>query len=358
MCSAERCKKGEYHMKTWFEWMDCYYEPAVQEVADAEETERLKAQVMERIGVGTADSHIRPRRGLKKAAIAIAAAAFACCVGVGAMAAVGFPWDSVFGGYFGDNAQEQALELGMPGNGLELSAKDGGCTLTLKGALFDGDQLYLPLTLSFDQEKPNPDWSYYVMGLVEGRGDAGSVMLSDENQDDQSVNLMCKLDGSGLKSGQTITWNVIYLYANSADEVGNTTCEWEKEGEWSFTFAVPQAQPTQVWDIPDGVSDPVTGIPLRQVRLTPMRVSLVFEGLPDDSDMRNTLSEAQIVLHFADGSMRDLGKGGNRDAQGTIDAQTSPIGQAYYEVSCEYDEFLDPSQITAVEINGYSVQCP
>ena len=42
----------------------------------------------------------------------------------------------------------------MPGEGLALTATDNGCTLTLNGALFDGEVLYLPLTLTFENGMP------------------------------------------------------------------------------------------------------------------------------------------------------------------------------------------------------------
>ena len=42
-------------------------------------------------------------------------------------------------------------------------------------------------------------------------------------------------------------------------------------------------------------ADPATGIAIAQVRLTPMRVSVVFEGPPDEPGCA-MLSRAQIVL--------------------------------------------------------------
>ena len=106
--------------------------------------------------------------------------------------------------------------------------------------------------------------------------------------------------------------------------------------------------------VPQAAADPATGIAIAQVRLTPMRVSVVFEGLPDDAGVRDALSRAQIVLHMADGGTRTMGtwEDNVRAAEGSIDAAASPIGRAYYEVSCEYGELLDPSLISAVEVNG------
>ena len=340
-------------MKTWFDWMDCYYEPAVQEIADDQETKQLKKIVMERLGPQA--SCVQPSRlGLRKAVVVIAAAVIVCCMGMGALAAVEFPWDGIFGNYFGTDAKEKATELEMPGEGLELSSTDAGCTLTLNGALFDGEKLYLPLTLSLDQDVPNADWSYYAMGTTDQGEGSGAVVLPDEDPNDHKVELMCTLSGSSLKSGKNIVWNIKYLYANRADEAGNTQTVWEKEGEWNFSFVVPEAQPALEWSVPDGTCDPVTGIAVAQVRLTTMRLSLVFDGLPEDAAVRDTLSESQIVLCFENGTTRPLGswEDGMREAQGSIDAEKSPIGKAYYEVSCEYGDLIDPAQITAIEVNG------
>lgn len=101
-------------------------------------------------------------------AVLAAAAAMACCVGAGAMAAAGFPWQSVFGQFFGPAAHSQAASLGMPGEGLALTATDNGCTLTLNGALFDGEVLYLPLTLTFENGVPAQGLTYYGPGAGHG----------------------------------------------------------------------------------------------------------------------------------------------------------------------------------------------
>ena len=46
---------------------------------------------------------------------------------------------------------------------------------------------------------------------------------------------------------------------------------------------------------------------------------------------------------------------GVRAAQGSIDEKTSPIDGAYYEVSCEYGEFIAPDEVEAVSINGLQI---
>ena len=293
-------------------------------------------------------------------AVLAAAAAMACCVGAGAMAAAGFPWQSVFGQFFGPAAHSQAASLGMPGEGLALTATDNGCTLTLNGALFDGEVLYLPLTLTFENGVPAQGLTYYARGEAPGTVDSGSVPVpAEEASAGNAVNLMCKLSGAGVQSGQTLTWDVSYLYGNrryagSGGQAPYTQTEWEQEGRWSFTFTVPQARQAVQLAVPQAAADPATGIAIAQVRLTPMRVSVVFEGLPDDAGVRDALSRAQIVLHMADGGTRTMGtwEDNVRAAEGSIDATASPIGRAYYEVSCEYGELLDPSLISAVEVNG------
>ncbi len=49
MCCVAPYKKGEYQMKTWFEWMDEYYEPFVQEISDEKKLEPLKKREMENL---------------------------------------------------------------------------------------------------------------------------------------------------------------------------------------------------------------------------------------------------------------------------------------------------------------------
>ena len=94
---------------------------------------------------------------------------------------------------------------------------------------------------------------------------------------------------------------------------------------------MPQAKPTVQLAVPQAAADPATGITIAQVRLTPMRVSVVFDGLPDDAGVRDALSRAQIILHMADGGTRTMGTWENnvRAAEGSIDAAASPIGRAY-----------------------------
>ena len=353
-------------MKTWFEWMDrCYAPPVEEALGTQQEAARLKEKVFAQLhsrpapAAAPAAQPVRPRR-LRRMAVLVAAAAMAPAPTQQAMAAAGFPWQSVFGQFFGLAARSQATSLGMPGEGLALTATDNGCTLTLNGALFDGEVLYLPLTLTFENGMPAQGLTYYAWGEAQGIAGSGSVPVSaDEASAGNAVNLMCKLSGAGLQSGQTLTWDVFYLfgnrwYAGSDGQAPYTQTEWEQEGQWSFTFTVPQVKPTVQLAVPQAAADPATGIAIAQVRLTPMRVSVVFDGLPDDAGVRDALSRAQIILHMADGSTRTMGTWENnvRTAEGSIDAAASPIGRAYYEVSCEYGELLDPSLISAVEVNG------
>ena len=84
--------------------------------------------------------------------------------------------------------------------------------------------------------------------------------------------MMCKLSGAGIQSGQTITWDVSYLYGNhryegSGGQAPYTQTEWEQEGQWSFTFTVPQDEPTVQLAVPQAAADPATGITIAQVRL-------------------------------------------------------------------------------------------
>ena len=99
-----------------------------------------------------------------------------------------------------------------------------------------------------------------------------------------------------------------------------------------------------------GTSEPVTGVLIAQIRLTPMRVTVVFDGLPEEAGVRDTLSEAQIILTLSDGSTCTMGtfEEGVRAAQGSIDEKTSPIDGAYYEVSCEYGEDVYKRQALSV----------
>ncbi|WP_367925038.1 DUF4179 domain-containing protein [uncultured Ruthenibacterium sp.] len=346
-------------MKTWFEWMDEYYEPFVQEISDEKKLEPLKKRVMENLHESKEKTLCSEKRfgRFRGWGIVAAAIAMVCCLGVGAMAATAFPWDGVFGKYFGSGAQDQADALGISGEGMNLVSTNSGCTLTLNGALFDGEKLYLPLTISFEEVNPDPNLMYYVFGKADKGNSAGSRMLQDENPNDKEVNLMCTLSGPEIKSGEPITWDIFELYANCSDENGNTKVVWEKEGQWNFTFTVPQSQQVHEMEVTQEAADPVTGVPIAQIRLTSMRISVVFDGLPEDSSIRDTLSDAEIVLHLDDGSTRVLGtwEDGVREAQGAIDENVSPIGRAYYELSCEYGDFIDPMRIIAVDINGCNV---
>lgn len=164
------------------------------------------------------------------------------------------------------------------------------------------------------------------MGQTAGGESGASRVLEDDNLSDRSVKLMCTLQGGNWQSGDTITWNIQYLYATRPMENG-TEVAWEKEGNWSFTFKVPQAEQVQAQMVSAGTSEPVTGVSIAQIRLTPMRVTVVFDGLPEEADVRDTLSEAQIILTLSDGSTCTMGtfEEGVRAAQGSIDEKTLPL---------------------------------
>lgn len=364
-------------MKTWFDFMDAYYAPEAAPAKGAGEKDARRAPdgawredqaAAARIGAlvegrlakerpvdvgpaagwrmeqGTDKKADRaPRRGRLRAAL-LAAAVLACCVGGAALAQGAFPWGGAFSARFGADAQQRAADLGLPGEGLGLSATSGGVTVTLEGVLDDGEKAYIPVTLTFeDGALPDAGLQYYAMGL-------GNVPLPGaETPAGNSVKLLCTAEHPGLGAGDALTVNIPCLWATRTDAAGTSTAAWEQEGQWDFTFTLPQAQEPTVTDVPAGTADPETGVQIAQVRLTPMRVSVVFEGPADSAGERDAMSRAQIALHFADGTERVMPEGG-RAAGGA--ATGGPIGRPYYEVSCEYGGFIDPAQVTAVEVNG------
>ena len=110
-----------------------------------------------------------PRRGRLRAAL-LAAAVLACCVGGAALAPGAFPWGGAFSARFGADAQQRAADLGLPGEGLGLSATSGGGTVTLEGVLDDGEKAYIPVTLTFeDGALPDAGLQYYACLLYTSR---------------------------------------------------------------------------------------------------------------------------------------------------------------------------------------------
>ncbi len=368
-------------MRTWFDFMDAYYAPEAAPAKGAGEKDARRAPdgawredqaAAARIGAlvegrlakerpedvgpaagwrmeqGTDKKADRaPRRGRLRAAL-LAAAVLACCVGGAALAQGAFPWGGVFSARFGADAQQRAADLGLPGEGLGLSATSGGVTVTLEGVLDDGEKAYIPVTLTFeDGTAPDAGLQYYAMGL-------GNVPLTEaEAPAGNAAALLCTAEHPGLGAGDALTVSIPYLWATRTDEAGASTVAWEQEGEWNFTFTLPQAQAPTVVDVPVGTADPETGAQIAQVRLTPMGVRVVFDGLSESTQERDAISRARIVLHLEDGTTRtmaDWGEAAGRAAGGA--ATGGPIGRPYYEVSCEYGGFIDPAQVTAVEVNG------
>lgn len=336
-------------MKTWFDFMDAYYVPPGQEQPCAADTEKILALAGARMGGQSGEK--RRRRPLRLRAALLAAAVLACCVGGAALAQGAFPWGGGFGARLGEDAQRQAAALGMPGEGLGISKTSGGVTVTLEGVLDDGEKAYIPVTLTFeDGTAPDAELQYYAMGL-------GNVPLTEaEAPAGNAAALLCTAEHPGLAAGDALTVSIPYLWATRTDEAGASTVAWEQEGEWDFTFTLPRAQAPTVVDVPAGTADPATGAQIAQVRLTPMGVRVVFDGLSESAGERDALSRAQIALRLEDGTVRAMPDGGEASGRTAGGAQTGgPIGRPYYEVRCEFGGFIDPAQVTAVEVNGVNI---
>lgn len=344
-------------MKTWFEWMEEYYLPQPQ-LNDSQpgESERILALVRQKAGLKRQPS--RPRRVWALAA----AAALAVCLGTGALASGVFPWQAM-DAFFGADGQQQAASLGMIGEGLSLSQTKDGVTVTLEGVVDDGSVAYIPAQITFEEGQYDPSLSYSVFAVLESpnpmdrRTNGVSCRpLEDPDPADSTVPLVLTASHEGLQAGDAVQLEILALYGNTEAADGRTETKWNREEGMRFSFTLPESQPAVTVQVPADTMEPQTGVPIAQVRLTPMRVEVIFGEHPEDSQVRDILSRVPLELTFTDGTTRTLpegwDKGGERSAEGS---GPSAADGSYYRVTCEFDALLDPSSVTAVTVNGIQI---
>lgn len=349
-------------MKTWFEWMEEYYLPQPQ-LNDSQpgESERILALVRQKAGLKRQPS--RPRRVWALAA----AAALAVCLGTGALASGVFPWQAM-DAFFGADGQQQAASLGMIGEGLSLSQTKDGVTVTLEGVVDDGSVAYIPAQITFEEGQYDPSLSYSVFAVLESpnpmdrRTNGVSCRpLEDPDPADSTVPLVLTASHEGLQAGDAVQLEILALYGNTEAADGRTETKWNREEGMRFSFTLPESQPAVTVHVPTDTMEPQTGVPIAQVRLTPMRVEVIFGEHPEDSQVRDSLSRVSLALTFTDGTTRTLPegweKGGERGAEGS-GTGSSTFDGPYYKVTCEFDALLDPSSVTAVTVNGIQIPIP
>lgn len=350
-------------MKTWFDWMDNYYLPQPQpEEARPGETDRILALVRCKAGL-PAEPNPRSARPRRLWALA-AAAVLAVCLGTGTLASGVFPWKSV-GDFFGADAQQQAADLGMPGEGLDLSQTKGGVTLTLEGILDDGATAYIPARLALEEGQYDPALSYSVFAVLntadplENRPDGvGCQPLEDSDLTDTTVPLMLTASHEGLQAGEEVRLEILAVFGNTEADDGSTRTDWTWEEGMTFSFTLPKSQPVVTVQAPAGTVEPGTGVPIAQIRLTPMSVEVIFGEHPEDSAVRVTLSRVPLTLTFTDGTTLALPEGwedgGARSAEGSGTGSATFDGP-YYAVGCRFDALVDPASVTAVTVNGVEI---
>ncbi len=370
-------------MKTWFDYMDAHYAPQPDAVQDQnvdtarilalarrkagldpagqEETKRFDAAAKTPAPLRAAPSRPARRRRLWAAAVA---AALAICLGCAGAAATGvFPWQAV-GNFFGADARQQADSLGMPGEGLALTQSRDGITVTLEGALDDGYMLYVPVQLTFDDGQYDPDLEYALMTSlrpnkwVDGWTSSGSCLqLEDPDPADDTIPLLLCATHQGVGAGETVELQVQAIYGRTEGDNGFTDAPWRWEHTLSFSFALPQSQPAVTVAAPAGTAEPDTGVPIAQVSLTPMRVSVVFQGHPEDSAVRDTLSSVPVAITFTDGTTLELTDdwGNAARSAGGANGGNSPIGGPYYQVSVAFGTLRDPADVACVTVNGVEI---
>lgn len=357
-------------MKTWFDWMEEYYLPQPQQEAPHPgETERILALVRRKTGLEEAPPltrqipvrrAVRPRRlwGL------VAAAVLAVCLGTGAMASGAFPWFSV-GAFFGADGRQQAECLGMPGEGMSLSQTKDGVTITLEGILDDGSVAYIPAQITFEEGRYDPALNYHPFAtlkptnpLQNGSGSVGSRALEDPDPTDTTVPLMLAADHEGLQAGDTVRLEILALYGNTEAADGSTSTAWEWEGNMTFSFMLPESRPAITVQAPADAIEPQTGVPIAQVRLTPLQVEVIFAEHPADSQVRDILSRVPISLTMQDGTTCTLPEGwegaGHRTAEGSGTGLPDFDGPCY-AVRCEFGTILDPASVASVIVSGIEI---
>lgn len=349
-------------MKTWFEWMEKYYLPQPQpNDSQPGESERILALVRQKAGLKR-----QPRRPRRLWALA-AAAALAVCLGTGALASGVFPWQSV-GDFFGADGQQQAASLGMSGEGLSLSQTKAGVTVTLEGVVDDGSMAYIPAQITFEEGQYDPSLSYSVFAVLESpnpvdrrTNGVGCRPLEDSDPTDNTVPLLLTASHEGLQTGDSVQLEILSIFGNTVAADGSTETTWNWEESMRFSFTLPESQPVVTVHVPTDTMEPQTGVPIAQVRLTPMRVEVIFGEHPEDSQVRDSLSRVSLALTFTDGTTRTLPegweKGGERGAEGS-GTGSSTFDGPYYKVTCEFDALLDPSSVTAVTVNGIQIPIP
>lgn len=380
-------------MKTWFDWMDQYYIPHPQPVAEPNaESERILALTRQKLGINAFSSDripeennvpepgplakpsapkpwapAQPRTRSTKRLLALAAVAVLlfCLGAAGAVAAGVFPWQTIRNLY-GAESQQQAERLGMPGEGLELTRTRDGITVTLEGILVDGTAAYLPAQITLSGGQYDPALRYGVWGSLhptETGVSSGTYPLEDLDPSDSTVPLMLTADCAGLQPGDTVTLTMQRIYGNALLEDGSTEPAWSWDYELTFTFTLPEFAPTRTIAVPEGTVEPETGLSIAQVRLTPLRLEVTFGAYPQDSQMRDRLSRLPLSLTLTDGSTLSLPEGwgeddGVRSAEGGQGSASSPTGGAYYTVGCEFGRFLDPDAVASVSVNGVEILLP
>lgn len=354
-------------MKTWFDWMETYYLPRPQEETPPPgETDRILALVRRKTGLEEAPPtrQMPVRRAPRRLWGLAAAAVLAVCLATGAVAAGVFPWQAV-GNFFGADGRQQAESLGMPGQGLSLSQTRDGVTVTLEGILDDGAAAYIPAQITFAEGQYDPALQYHLFAtlgsaapLENGGSGVENRALEDPDPTDATVPLMLKADHEGLAAGDTVQLEILALYGNAEAADGSTATAWEWQGKMTFSFVLPESRPAVTVQAPAGTAEPETGVPIAQVRLTPMQVEVIFADHPEDSQVRNTLSRVPLTLTFTDGTIRTLPTGwegdGHRDAEGSAAGSATCDGPCYV-VRCEFGTLLDPASVAAVTVGGVEI---
>lgn len=380
-------------MKTWFDWMDQYYLPHPKPVEEPDaESERILVLTRQKLGMDVLSSNrmpedknapepvplakpsaprprvpAQPRTRNTKRLLALAAVAVLlfCLGAAGAVAAGVFPWQTIRDLY-GAESQQQAERLGMPGEGLKLTQTRDGITVTLEGILVDGTTAYLPAQITLSSGQYDQALRYGVWGTLhptETGVSSGTYPLEDPDPSDSTVPLMLTADCAGLQPGDTVTLTMQRIYGNALLEDGSTEPAWSWDRELTFTFTLPEFPPMRTIMVPGDTAEPETGLPIAQVRLTPLRLEVTFGAHPQDAQVRDRLSRLPLTLTFTDGSTCSLPEGwgednGVRSAEGGQGGAGSPTGGAYYTVGCEFGRFLDPDTVASVSVNGVEILLP
>ena len=224
---------------------------------------------------------------------------------------------------------------------------------------------YIPAQITFEEGQYDPSLSYSVFAVLESpnpvdrqTNSVGCRPLEDPDPADNTVPIMLTASHEGLQTGDAVQLEILSIYGNTEAADGRTETKWNWEESMSFSFTLPESQPAVTVQVPADTMEPQTGVPIAQVRLTPMRVEVIFGEHPEDSQVRDILSRVPLELTFTDGTTLTLPegweKGGERSAEGSS-TSSSTFDGPYYMVTCEFGALLDPSSVTAVTVNGIQI---